>query len=277
MESRRWTALVLLIALVVVGVWVALRIRGQGAHVEQFEAEHASGTRGIVQLFKSPEELPPLTMTDLDGRSHSSSDWRGKVVLINFWATWCPPCRAEIPDLIALQKKYHDKLVIIGISEDEGTIEEVRRFADAQGVNYPIVMTTPELRKTFKGVAALPTTFVLDRDGRLAQRHVGMLNPARTEAETRVLAGLDVNAVVERIENNEKVRLESAAQAKQLPGVDLTRLNEAQKKAVLQALLSEDCTCGCHLTVAVCRLDDPTCPVSLPMAQAIVKTYSAIQ
>ena len=267
----------MLLALVMVGLWVALRIRGQGARAERFGAEHASGTQDVVRLFKSPEALPPVTMTDLDGRSHSSSDWRGKVVLINFWATWCPPCRAEIPDLIALQKKYPDKLVIIGISEDEGTIEEVRRFADAQGMNYPIVMTTPELKKTFKGVAALPTTFVLDRDGRLAQRHVGMLNAARTEVETRVLAGLDVEAVVERIENNERVRLESAAQAKQLPGVDLSKLNEEQKKAVLQALLSDDCTCGCHLTVAVCRLDDPTCPVSLPMAQEIVKKYSAIQ
>ena len=143
--------------------------------------------------------------------------------------------------------------------------------SDAQGMNYPIVMTSPEIRKIFKGVAALPTTFVLGRDGRIAQRHVGLLNPANTEAEVRVLAGLDTSTKVERIESNEKVRIQSAAEAKAIPGVDLTKLSDTQKTAAVQAMLDKDCTCGCSLSVAICRLDDPTCPVSLPMAQEIVK------
>jgi hypothetical protein len=90
-----------------------------------------------------------------------------------------------------------------------------------------------------------------------------------------VLAGLEVTAKVEKIENNQKIRLQNAAQAKAIPGIDLTGLNETQKEAVVQALLTENCTCGCGLTLAVCRLDDPTCPVSLPLAQDIVKKYSA--
>jgi hypothetical protein len=124
-------------------------------------------------------------------------------------------------------------------------------------------------------VAALPTTFVLDRDGRLAQKHVGMLNAANTETETRVLAGLDVNTKVERVEASDKARVESAAEAMAIPGIDLTKLSETKRKAVVQALMAEGCTCGCSLTLAVCRLDDPKCDVSLPLAQEIVKKYSA--
>lgn len=165
--------------------------------------------------------------------------------------------------------------MIIGVSEDDIPVAGVQKFADEQGVNYPIVMTNAQIRKTFTGVAALPTTFVIDPEGRLAQRHVGMLNPTITEAEVRVLAGLPVTTKVERIENNQKARIENAAQAKAIPGIDLTKLNQTQKDAVVQALLAEDCTCGCGLTLAICRLDDPTCPVSLPMAQEIVKKYSA--
>ncbi len=284
MGSRQWTALILLLALVLAGLWVVVRVRDRnaadptattsagGGAARAGQAGHAVQ---VVQLFKTPEDLPPFTMTDVDGRTLSPADWRGKVVLVNFWATWCPPCRAEIPDLIALQKKYRDRLVVIGVSEDDIAVDEVKRFAAAQGMNYPVVMTTPAIRKVFRAVVALPTTFVLDQDGRLAMKHVGMLNAAGTEAETRVLAGLDVTTKVERIESSDKARIESAAEAKAIPGIDLTKLSETQKRAVVQALIAEDCTCGCGLTLAVCRLDDPTCPVSLPMAQEIVKKYSA--
>jgi thiol-disulfide isomerase/thioredoxin len=279
MGSRQWTALIVLLALVLAGSLILLRVRDQGSKppVTEISAEATNSGQpsGVVQLFKTPEDLPAFTMTDIDGRTLTPADWRGKVVLVNFWATWCPPCRAEIPDLIALQKKYRDRLVIVGVSEDEIAVDQVRRFATGQGMNYPIVMTTPEIRKVFRGVVALPTTFVLDRDGRLAQKHVGMLNAANTEAEARVLAGLDVDAKVERIDSSDKARITSAAEAKAIPGIDLTKLSDTQKQAVVQALIAEDCTCGCGLTLAVCRLDDPTCPVSLPMAQDVVKKYSA--
>ncbi|HKT78981.1 MAG TPA: TlpA disulfide reductase family protein [Vicinamibacterales bacterium] len=236
----------------------------------------APATVDVVQLYKNPEALPAFVMTDLEGRRIASTDLRGKVVLVNFWATWCPPCRQEIPDLIKLQNKYKDKLIVIGVSEDEIPVADVKKFVTEQGMNYPIVMTNPELRKIFKGIAALPTTFILDTDGHLAQKHIGILSPARTEAETRVLAGLEVTARVERIENSDKARIESAAEAKKIPGVDLDALNETQRKAVLQALMAENCTCGCDLTVAICRLDDPSCAISLPIAQDIVKKYSAM-
>src|SRR4029077_17083357 len=164
----------------------------EGAPVE------SAGEAAVVQLLKDPAPLADFTVTDLNGHAISSVDLRGKVVLVNFWATWCPPCRAEIPDLIRLQDKYRDKLVVLGISEDEVPPDEVKAFVTEQKMNYPVVMTTPALAKIFRGVSALPTTFVIGRDGKLEQRHTGMLNAGQTELEAQVLTGLNQNARIER-------------------------------------------------------------------------------
>jgi thiol-disulfide isomerase/thioredoxin len=192
-------------------------------------------------------------------------------VLLNFWATWCPPCRAEIPDLIALQTKYRDQLQVIGISEDEAPPEVVKRFVSDHRMNYPVVMKTPELAKLFPGVVALPTSFVLDRESRIVQKHVGQLTAATTEAETRALAGLPVNARVEQVDQTQGLKLENGAQATNIPGVDLAALTPERRTEALQKLNGQPCTCGCDLTVARCRVDDPNCGVSLPLARDIVK------
>jgi thiol-disulfide isomerase/thioredoxin len=228
----------------------------------------------VVQLLREPVEVSPFSVTDLTGRTITSASLRGKVVIVNFWATWCPPCRAEIPDLVALQNKYRDQLVVLGISEDEGPIGGVQAFVAEHKINYPIVMVTPELKKIFRGVVALPTTFVIDREGKIAQKHVGLLNAAVTELETQVLAGLNVNARIERVEDADRMRLVNAAQATKIPGVDLTQLAPARRTAAIKAMNAEDCTCGCGLTLAECRINDPECPVSLPLAQALAKTFA---
>jgi hypothetical protein len=132
-------------------------------------------------------------------------------------------------------------------------------------------MVTSAHREIFTGITALPTTFVLDTDGRMVQKHVGMLRKEPTEAVTRVLAGLEVSARVERVEDPSKLDLSDISAIKDIPGVDLTHMPAARKVAVLQALNGQKCTCGCDLTVAKCRVDDPSCPVSLPLAQEIVK------
>lgn len=227
----------------------------------------------VVKLYKEPLAVPDFQVTDLDGKTWTSSSLRGKVVFINYWATWCPPCRAEIPDLVALQQKYKDQIVVVGISEDEIAPDQVKAFAAKYGVNYPIAMNTPELRKIFKGIVALPTTFVLDRDGKVAQKHVGQLNAAMTELEARVLAGIDTNVKVERVDSSDKVRLANAAEAKTIPGIDLSKFTDTERKAAVKALIESDCTCGCGLTVAECRIDDPSCPVSLPLAKEIVAKF----
>jgi thiol-disulfide isomerase/thioredoxin len=228
----------------------------------------------VVRLLREPIEAAPFSVSDLNGRVINSADLRGKVVLVNFWATWCPPCRAEIPDLIRLQEKYRDQLVVLGISEDEAPVETVQAFVAEHKMNYPVAMTTPELRAIFRGVAALPTTFVIDRDGKIAQKHVGLLNAEMTELETQVLSGMNVNARVERVDDLDRARLENAAQATEIPGVDLTKLTPEKRTEAIKAMNANDCTCGCGLTLAECRINDPDCTVSLPLAQELAKKYA---
>jgi thiol-disulfide isomerase/thioredoxin len=263
----------LLVALVVVvgaaGLWLASAQFARRTAVQVPDAP--SGERVTLRFYKNPVSVSDLAMHDLDGRGLSSADFRGKVTIVNFWATWCPPCRAEIPDLIALQTKYGDHLRIIGISQDEGPLDPVKRFVAAQRMNYPVVMMTPEIDKAFPGVTALPTSFIIDRDGRIVQRHVGLLNPILTEQETRALAGLPVNASIEEVDRAQPAKLENAAQATEIPGVDLKSLSPERRAAALQKLNTEPCTCGCDNTVAKCRIDDPKCGTSLPLAQKIVQ------
>ncbi|HEY2905546.1 MAG TPA: TlpA disulfide reductase family protein [Vicinamibacterales bacterium] len=223
-----------------------------------------------IRFFRDPVQVPSFTVRDLQGRSISAADLKGKVTIINFWATWCGPCRIEIPDLIALQNKYRSQLQIIGISEDEISADEVKRFVAASRMNYTVAMTTPEIERVFPGITALPTTYIVDRDGRIVMRHAGTLNAALTEAETRSLAGLPVDAKVEQVDRMQKAQLENGAQAMSIPGIDLAKLTREQRGAALQRLNSEGCTCGCDLSIAKCRIDDPGCGVSLPLAKAMV-------
>lgn len=248
-----------------------------GSHAHETTGDGHTGTKSVtLRFFKSPETLAPLTMETIDGRTITAADLRGRVTLVNFWATWCPPCRAEIPDLIALQEKYRGELRIVGISEDVGAVDTVKQFVADHGVTYPVVIATPEIEAVFAGVSALPTSFVLDRDLRVVQRHLGLLDPTITEHEVRALAGLPVDATVEYVDPAQPLGLENAAQAKEIPGVDLARLSPAQRAEALQALNAEPCPCGCGFTVARCRIEDPSCPVSLPLARQIVDGIAAV-
>jgi thiol-disulfide isomerase/thioredoxin len=237
------------------------------------ESSDAAGgaPTATLRFFRNPVPVATFGGRDLDGREITSSAWRGKVVIVNFWATWCGPCRAEIPDLVALQEKYRDRLQIVGVSEDEGPIDDVKKFAAEHHVNYPVVMSSPEIRKLFPGVSALPTSFFIDRESRLVQKHVGMLTASLTELEARALAGLPVSATIEEVDQAQGLKLGDGAQAIDIPGVDLKTFDVGKRTKVLQKLNAEPCTCGCDLTVARCRVDDPTCSVSLPIAQQIVK------
>jgi thiol-disulfide isomerase/thioredoxin len=254
------------------GWGVAQYRRNVAASAEPAAAtEAAGGERATLRFFKNPSPAPDFTLTDLSGGHISPRSFAGKVVILNFWATWCGPCRAEIPDLVALQEKYRDQLQIIGISEDESPPETVKRFAASLNVNYPVAMVTPEVEKLYPGIAALPTSFFIDRKGQIVQRHVGMLDRRRTELETRSLAGLPVDVDIVREDDANKTMIENAAQAKEIPGIDLASLPVEKKTAALQKLNADNCTCGCGLTLAACRINDPTCGVSLPLARAVVK------
>ena len=117
---------------------------------------------------------PAWTLTDLAGNAVRSDQFKGKVVVVDFWATWCGPCREEIPGYIALQKKYGPEgLVIVGVSLDRRGPEAVRKFAEREGMNYVVVMGDAATVEAFGGFDAIPTTFLIDRDGNIRDRKTG--------------------------------------------------------------------------------------------------------
>ncbi len=233
--------------------------------------EAASPQRPVIYLVGHPEAAPDFLLSSLDGKPVSLVGAKGKVILLNFWATWCGPCRAEIPDLVELQKRYADSLQIIGLAVDVDDSTEVKAFADSQGINYPVAVASDEVRIKYGGITALPTSFLLDADGRIVQKHVGLSNPLLFELEIRALLHLAVPATVETFEDTGQIFLKNAEKATELPGVDFTGLSPQQKLAALRAFNAESYTCGCKLTLAQCRIYDSACHVSRERTAAIVE------
>jgi thiol-disulfide isomerase/thioredoxin len=276
--TARRTGLLLIALFGVALLWVAVgspRRVGQQTAAGAGDAGSGDSDKISLQFFRKPVPAPVLVAKDLDGRDVVLASFRGKVVLINFWATWCPPCRAEIPDLVQLQDKYRDQLQIIGVSEDEAPAEAVKRFAEARHMNYPTVMAAPGIDRLFGGIGGLPTTYVIDRESRIVQKHVGMLTARRTELEMRALAGLPVNASIEEVDQMQGLKLEKGAQVRSIPGIDLAAVPASKRSELLEKLNAQSCTCGCDLTVARCRVDDPTCSISLPLARRIAKDVAS--
>jgi thiol-disulfide isomerase/thioredoxin len=238
-------------------------IVGLASHASAQEAAPTTPDSGpVIRFVRNPDQAPDFKVDDLDGKPLSLSASRGKVVLLNFWATWCGPCRAEIPDLIELQKKYGDHLQIIGLDVDDDDVAEVKKFVAENGINYPVGMATNEIRIQYGGVAALPTSFVLDDQGRVVQKHEGFRNPLLYEFEIRSLIGLQIPARVETFEDTGEIFLKHADRAVTLPGVDMSKLTPEQKQVMLHRFNAEGCTCGCQFTLAQCRIYDRNCPIS---------------
>ena len=122
------------------------------------------------------QAAPQFALKDINGRIVRLSDYKGRVVLINFWATWCPPCRAEMPDLVRLQREHAKRgLQIIGITYPPESKARVRRFARSLKVNYPIILGTSQIKDRFSSEGILPLTVVINRDGKVNDIISGIL------------------------------------------------------------------------------------------------------
>jgi len=120
------------------------------------------------------------------------ADFKGKIVVLNFWATWCPPCRAEIPDFINLQKEYEGKgVIIIGLSLDSAAPSEVVAFAKKAGINYPIVMSTDEIAQQYGVKEGIPVTTIVGPDGAIVDSHLGKVEKGYLEAQVKKLLPAD--------------------------------------------------------------------------------------
>ena len=129
-----------------------------------------------------------FTLKDLEGHDVRLSDYRGKVVMVNFWATWCPPCRKEIPDLIKLQRDYGSRgLQVIGVTYPPEDLAEVRQFVREAKVNYPIALGSKETRMLFSSGEALPMTVVIGKDGRVRDIIEDILLPKEFEEKIKPL------------------------------------------------------------------------------------------
>jgi thiol-disulfide isomerase/thioredoxin len=141
-----------------------------------------------VSAMAQPSTVTALKLKDLHGRQFKLAQYKGKVVLINFWATWCVPCRAEIPDLIQMQRQYRaEGLQIIGITYPPETISEVRRFARKLKVNYRVAIGTKATKAHFTSSETLPMTVIIDREGSVRDIVEGIIYPDEFEQKVKPL------------------------------------------------------------------------------------------
>ncbi|HKV24030.1 MAG TPA: TlpA disulfide reductase family protein [Candidatus Acidoferrum sp.] len=231
------------------------------------------GDAPVIRFVRNPDPAPEIKLTDLEGKPITLAEFRGKVVFLNFWATWCGPCRAEVPDLIALQKQFKDRLQIIGLDLDDDEAD-VQQFVKETGIDYPVVIASDEVRTAYGGIPALPTSFVLDTEGRIVQKHTGYSEPALYDMEFRALLGMPTAAKVETFEDQGEIFLKNANRATELPGIDLSKLTPTQKKVALRRLNAETCSCGCKFTLAQCRIWDSACAVSKEASDKIIAETS---
>ncbi|HXC01407.1 MAG TPA: TlpA disulfide reductase family protein [Opitutaceae bacterium] len=130
----------------------------------------------------TPTPAPGWVLNDVDGKPVNFSQFKGKVIVLDFWATWCGPCRSEIPGYVKLQEKYRDKgLVIIGVSLDQAGPEVVKKFIGDFHLDYQVVMGDDAVAQAFGGVDGIPTTFIIDRTGKIRDKKIGAMETAEYE------------------------------------------------------------------------------------------------
>ena len=234
---------------------------------------HASG----INAAGNHPMAPGFSLTGLNGEKVNLDDYKGKVLMVDFWATWCGPCRIEIPGFVELQNRYRDQgFAIVGISKDDGP-EVVRKFYQDYKMNYPVALANDDVDQLYGGIIGLPTTFLIGRDGRIYAKHTGTTDISVFEQEVKMLLAAKPDAeaasfkpVVAR--SADEIEVETPEQVKaennpDVPGVDLAGLTAPQLTRLKAQLKNQPCTCGCNMSVIECRHKDPACGVSKKMAR----------
>jgi thiol-disulfide isomerase/thioredoxin len=216
---------------------------------------------------------PDFTLPELNGQKLSLSDYKGKVVLLDFWATWCGPCRMEIPGFVQLQNKYRDQgFTVIGVSLDADD-EPVKEFYSEFKMNYPVAMNgDKKVDLLYGGIIGLPTAYLIGRDGRIYAKHPGAQPTSVFEDEVKSL--LDVPSTSEATNfhpegHGDKIEVATPEEVNsEIPGVDISKLTPEQKAGFKKLLASQQCSCaGCKYNLLDCRRLDSTCPVSRKTAK----------
>ncbi len=217
---------------------------------------------------------PEFSVTDLSGKQIKLADYKGKVLMLDFWATWCGPCRIEIPGFVQLQNRYRDQgFAVIGMSMDDGP-EPVREFYSEFKMNYPVALGDEKLAELFGGIFGLPTTFLIGRDGRIYAKHVGASDVSVFEDEIKELLAAKGGAELAQFKQvagggkAEPIELGDPEEINsEVPGVNLSKLTAAQKEEFKKHLEGQKCACGCKLNLLKCRLDDRKCGISRKLAR----------
>lgn len=136
----------------------------------------SENTIADAKVLAGEKKAADFSLKSVDGKIVKLSDYKGKVVVVDFWATWCPPCRKGIPDLISIQSEFKNDVVVIGISLDqEKTLKDVENFIKSYGINYPVVYGDEKVSKDYGNIQAIPTSFVIDKKGNIVDKHVGLV------------------------------------------------------------------------------------------------------
>ena len=179
----RKLALTVVVAAMVFAVFFARLHR-----VTRHSGRHAA-TKPAPAPPQAASAAPHLQLTDLNGNSFNTASYQGKVLVVNFWAAWCTPCAAEVPQFVAMQEKYREQgLQILGISMDDAD-DGLRKFYREHKMNYPVVAGDLKIADAYGGVMGLPTTFVIGRDGRVERKVIGSIDFQKLEPEVTKLLG----------------------------------------------------------------------------------------
>lgn len=136
---------------------------------------NAANQPPLINNSTDNQKASAFTLRSIQGKSVSLSDFKGKIVIVDFWATWCPLCRKSIPDLIELQKKFKNKIAVIGISVDMDTKADVAPFVKHNGINYTVLYATPKVIQAYCNINVIPTSFIMDRHVFIDSRHIGLI------------------------------------------------------------------------------------------------------